>query len=486
MPIYDNRQLKVANVKNFGAKGDSYLSLGTDDTEAFQAAKDALLSGEFGILYIPRGRYRITETIDFEQLRDFCIIGDGAGYLNSIYNNSFPQNDSTIIWDGSSGGTVISISGAGFYFNQFRIWGRFPGASTRAGKGVHLYDQPGVGSGNSFIGSINILECDSGWYCGDNPTASNAAALIFSRFGASNCENGFHVTNNQGVEYVFNQIQVGGQTGNTTTNGLKFEAGGDLYVGEIGGAYIDNILSISGTPTDISTNNGFYRVGFIRIDSNQDVTTKIVNCEGTTPASSIWIDGLTYNAGVHDIDSTELFSISGNTDCHVKGARGQIKGSLPIASISSTSSIHFEGCRITGGTWTSVSPSFITGSGKWSAKNCMDASTGIVLPNIGNEPLIFSNRKDQQDTLTFDNSLVINWDLGSADNKAVTLTDDVDISLSGTRPGTYNLLMKCDDANERLITWNNTIDGSVPPSLSGTSYSVLQLYFDGSNWHSFA
>lgn len=64
---------QVVNVKDFGAKGD-YGTKNTDDTAAIQKAFDTITSG---ILFFPKGFYKITNTITLTNKKGITIQGEG-------------------------------------------------------------------------------------------------------------------------------------------------------------------------------------------------------------------------------------------------------------------------------------------------------------------------------------------------------------------------------------------------------------------------
>ncbi len=86
-----------ANVEtNYGAVGDGV----TDDTAAIQTALNAL-GPTNPTLYLPAGTYRITQTLTLAAQQYVNIIGQDP-------------STTTIIWDGSSGGTMLYINGVAY------------------------------------------------------------------------------------------------------------------------------------------------------------------------------------------------------------------------------------------------------------------------------------------------------------------------------------------------------------------------------------
>ncbi|SEK76039.1 Pectate lyase superfamily protein [Paenibacillus sp. cl141a] len=90
MPVLNSQ----ANVKNFGAKGDGV----SDDTIAFQQAIQACASGAYSVIYMPKGRYRITQTLVLpKQERPNTNATQGIGL--TIYGDG--MYDSGIIYTGT-------------------------------------------------------------------------------------------------------------------------------------------------------------------------------------------------------------------------------------------------------------------------------------------------------------------------------------------------------------------------------------------------
>jgi hypothetical protein len=81
----------------FGAKGDGV----TDDTQAFQNALNQLVRNP-SVLWVPKGTYVISSTLQMTACLQFSIIGED------------PRN-TVIKWNGTSGGTMLDIEGCEWF-----------------------------------------------------------------------------------------------------------------------------------------------------------------------------------------------------------------------------------------------------------------------------------------------------------------------------------------------------------------------------------
>jgi len=89
---------ETVSVKDFGAVGDGV----TDDTAAIQAAIDYLDAGNGGVVYLGRGKYRITTSLDLKG----NILLRGEGHMR--YNETAVNNCATyIIKDGNFEGVYL-------------------------------------------------------------------------------------------------------------------------------------------------------------------------------------------------------------------------------------------------------------------------------------------------------------------------------------------------------------------------------------------
>jgi len=100
------------DVRAFGAKGDGV----TDDTAAIQAAIDAVIALNRGILYIPSGTYKTTAALRISNASKLNIQGEGK-YTTSIVraNNTGP----ILILENASGPTIPN--GYNFEWSSFNL-----------------------------------------------------------------------------------------------------------------------------------------------------------------------------------------------------------------------------------------------------------------------------------------------------------------------------------------------------------------------------
>jgi hypothetical protein len=204
----------VLNVRDFGAKGDAK----TDDTQAIQAALDALKGDKHGKLVIPAGNYRITETLEMKlYYGPAVIVGEGG--------------DSTLFWHGEAGGTLLltedvnhtefrDLSFSGIHVNK-RERGQqegpagilFLALSDRGGNMINRMTN--IKFGNADVG-IQMSNTE-GNHCN--------ADYYFTHISADRLGTFFYTKNNQGVDYLFN-----GLFAHVCDTVLHFERGGNLMV----------------------------------------------------------------------------------------------------------------------------------------------------------------------------------------------------------------------------------------------------------------
>jgi len=114
----------AVNVRHYGATGDGV----TDDTAAMQFAENVADGAGLGVIYVPRGRYKISATVDFN---DVSIRGAGADSVTIIAASDF--GDPLFKWDETSHITVEGLS-----FTGVQTHGAFVGAVGDDRAGVYF------------------------------------------------------------------------------------------------------------------------------------------------------------------------------------------------------------------------------------------------------------------------------------------------------------------------------------------------------------
>lgn len=90
------------------------------------------------------------------------------------------------------------------------------------------------------------------------------------------------------------------------------------------------------------------------------------------------------------------------------------------------------------------------------------------------------SRLQGQDTLA-NNTVSIDFDSGSYDNKIVTYTANASITLSSTTEGHKSIVIKSNDGTTYNLTWVNVDIGLPPTTVSSTDGILIRFYDDGTN-----
>jgi parallel beta-helix repeat protein len=150
---YLSKLKDVLSVKDFGAKGDGVA----DDTAAIQAAIHA---SEGKRLYIPKGQYKLTATLNLDHTKSYWIFGDGYAVTSATGTSLNSVVDGPVISINNPGNTSFNtdtrlehfgINGNGIGPLQKGIYARFTNVtldslyvSNCGGHGIHL--EMGFGS----------------------------------------------------------------------------------------------------------------------------------------------------------------------------------------------------------------------------------------------------------------------------------------------------------------------------------------------------
>ena len=95
---------EVVSVKDFGAVGDG----NTDDTAPIQAAIDYVETLNGGVVELPQGNFKVTNTLQIDGGKGVQLIGQGSDGIHD--GGTGAAAATTVSWYGASGGTVINVS----------------------------------------------------------------------------------------------------------------------------------------------------------------------------------------------------------------------------------------------------------------------------------------------------------------------------------------------------------------------------------------
>jgi hypothetical protein len=155
---------EVVSVKDFGAVGDGI----TDDTVAIRAAIAALWhgAGNFrgGVLYFPKGDYKVTDTLDFSGKWGFCIQGEAL-------------NGTRVICSGMAGKDVIYVKGSQHWgVMNIAFWGD---PTSRPNAMIHSRMESG------YVFAAYDIYFQNVWCSADLPDAFDYG-ILFSTDGSGN------------------------------------------------------------------------------------------------------------------------------------------------------------------------------------------------------------------------------------------------------------------------------------------------------------
>lgn len=319
------KKMTLAEYKKLGYKVINVLQLGADSTgtndstAAFQAAIAAIdVDGVAdGIIYAPRGLYKISSTLDFGHLRGWKLVGDGGDTIQTS-TVTYHSAATRIFWAGANGGTMMKARGAYFVIKDIALYGAsIPTAGgesvNRAGIGFLLYFEAGMGSGNALVDNMRITDCDIAWQNGETYDDGNCGDMVFRSMEFRYCGIGMKTVNDQGLNYVFDYLQ------STVVDTLfQFDRGGGLYCGMVHTLVTPVLLNIIAPGAD----TGHYVFDFVKLDADQGATSPqlLVSHSGITSAPVVVFRSLRIPTLAYQSDNIPTFGVAGNTKLIVQDA----------------------------------------------------------------------------------------------------------------------------------------------------------------------
>lgn len=221
----------MLDVRDFGARGDGKA----DDTEAIQKALDAASQrnwksneGTRGAVFIPSGRYRITESLVIERTSGLTIAG--AGRSNKFgYARSGKDVGTTLVWDGEDKGVLMKIRGSGYItLRDMTLWGEGPSLEGKGKAGTLVRGQSLRGHAMAMCNFVNLNFCRSRVGLemggGDGPDMCNSDNFYYT-CDFTLCDEGFVTRGVQSVNHFF--FQAGGVGTGTV---FSVYSGGNIMV----------------------------------------------------------------------------------------------------------------------------------------------------------------------------------------------------------------------------------------------------------------
>lgn len=175
--------MSIKNVKDYGAKGNGVA----DDTSAIQNAIDAVNSAGGGIVYIPKGTYRITDEIIVKS--SVNLIGVSGRFKTKL------------IWDAAKDGSILNLVNQDL--NMCVIEGlSFQKGSLASGKSVNgiiggsnysVYSSANIRFKNLLFYGLSAGIKGNGISEASDPLAVGIYDSYFENIWASDCATGLHI-----------------------------------------------------------------------------------------------------------------------------------------------------------------------------------------------------------------------------------------------------------------------------------------------------
>lgn len=306
----------VVTDATYGAVGNGT----TDDTAAIQAAIDACMAAGGGIVYFPKGVYKITATLNINpgSAANLHLIGEGGEYLTSeilmatanttALSFTANANGSHVIGLGivgpTGGGSGDGIVGAkDVYVRDVRIYGFYNGLHLQNGS-FYSYHLRGF-----FYNNVN-----AGVLLDDGST--NATFLDCRWYG-----------NNYGLKAdgVYGLRIMGGSVEHNTTYGIVVDGGASFAVFAvlIDGTYFE---SVAGTDVFLGTSRVVYGVSIVNPIFDQNNPNWHVDSD--------YVNGVTFVGGVYGSVNGSIRGGAHATNFTVIVPTGDINGTVTLPTTS--------------------------------------------------------------------------------------------------------------------------------------------------------
>lgn len=249
----------IINVKDLGAKGDGK----TDDTAAFQnAIYKSKLRSVGGVLYIPAGRYIISETLKLDRAFGLIIRGEGAMGYKAGYSNGL-TSQSILIWNGKPDGILFHAIGCfGNSYENLAFHGKGPGMTQDSRAGILFLNTTLKGCGNMInrFSNISFSHAKIGMQMGSKDTQkSNDSDINFESVHFGTLDVGFKTYHEQAVDYTFTFV-----FGLNCKTVFDFQRGGNILVNTAQLTNCNTVLYIG----RCGANNGLFLLNNVRLEAS--------------------------------------------------------------------------------------------------------------------------------------------------------------------------------------------------------------------------
>lgn len=362
----------LVNVKDHGAVGDG----STDDTAAIQAAINAAQSstGGFSGIFFPRGRYKVSDTLNVGSVRGIRIVGsgkrqsvDGLVFVGSelVWADTAPTDRPVFSLNGTSGFAIKDLSFVGNSAD-----------SPRAQRGIRLKTIAGTGAGSGLIENVSILRFVEAVSIGSDGADENGDNMTYLRVEIIRCTKGLVLEQTQNVNHHMVDCAF-----TFVDDAVHVRKGGNvLLVGAV--CYdVQRVFYLDDQGSGIGTNNGYFGVHHAFLDGTT-YRTKLVEMSAATSGCHIEIRDVKANSGQPTTGARVV--LRQYSTCRVSGCTNISKGGPIFDLYSGTgySSIIVENTAIKS-PYSSAVGTLSGGNTSYRIVNCYDEDTNNKIADVG-------------------------------------------------------------------------------------------------------
>lgn len=222
-------------------------------------------------LFIPAGKYSLSETISLPPRTGFTLLGSGWG--NPDADHRFAGVRTVLQWNGDEGGAMIRYTGKDCRIGNFAMDG-----NGKAAIGLLIDKGEGIGTGKAIIEPLVCTRLKHGVQVGTNHGTAGCDCLQLEWLEGSEVEESvLRMVNAMGMSITVEFLQniSNGRTGQV---GVLVDGGGMLWVQSSLTTHKGTLCKVS-KDAESGKNNGFFRFSNTKADAQAKDGFVLLDCE---------------------------------------------------------------------------------------------------------------------------------------------------------------------------------------------------------------